>query len=398
MGRLTSRVAISVVLAILLLIVIGLVHAPSFLMAGPPDGAKQITDVPKGVRAVSPVFLSSEKWAYLIWSTSMTDDEMLGVYRHVHPALTWPKLSYASVNKDIGKASYDGYFKNGRGDIAAAMVDNDHGILIASIDARSGLYPNNALINTFDVTNGQIKLDATNQTIISNATECAILLYKGVAYIACVKIRPMASSGNKSNLSLLVSKDGGKNWTQKDFANIVGSLPYIFSDGNQLFISYMSTEQDRHRSIMLISSDDGVMWSKPVQLFNADKVVQYSIIKRNESLICVLSNKESETNWVPGYVSATAAFNANIITSIQLLASVDNGKTWSPPISLTDGRNADHYPVLTIINNKLYLSYSRITAPEKTFNNLSANVFFRDLGDFNDMMKKLSEGGEHNDR
>jgi hypothetical protein len=208
----------------------------------------------------------------------------------------------------------------------------------------------------------------------------------------------MASSGNKSNLSLLVSKDGGKNWTQKDFANIVGSLPYIFSDGNQLFISYMSTEQDRHRSIMLISSDDGVMWSKPVQLFNADKVVQYSIIKRNESLICVLSNKESETNWVPGYVSATAAFNANIITSIQLLASVDNGKTWSPPISLTDGRNADHYPVLTIINNKLYLSYSRITAPEKTFNNLSANVFFRDLGDFNDMMKKLSEGGEHNDR
>jgi hypothetical protein len=281
------------------------------------------------------------------------------------------------------------------------MIDDSQGIVVASVDARSGVYGNNAAIQRFGVSGDRVALDTSAPIVVPNCSESSIVFDRGLAFIACTtrafSSPPGLSDAERMHLRLLVSDDQGRSWKPRELG-VAGASPSISAEGGKLHLVFLSPRPvgptyPRRVVRQMTSEDGGLTWSQPVDLLDVDQLVQYSIVRDTGRLVCAYSTLvERRTDWIPGWDNVTAAFNANIITRMHLAVSEDEGKSWKVTPLSADGNNADHCPRLAVVDGRLMFAFSRIFAPDRSFGGLYANVFYEDLGGIADVARRIGEG------
>lgn len=170
--------------------------------------------------------------------------------------------------------------------------------------------------------------------------------FAGKLFVAYVSATFTSSFPNQSIIYYSYSTDG-VNWTERSINETTFNEPYIFSDGNKIYITY---ENANLSSIGLVSSTDGITWTKVADIPFA--ATRQAVAFNNSGKACLV------------YTDANQ--NLNYSTSVDMVnwsvsSAVGNGGASSNRPSITFDSNHNRFVVVYKgkTNNGIYYADDR---------------------------------------
>ena len=344
-----------------------------------------LTHNKSGIRAVSPQSVTTTDGSLLLWSTSLSIDEMkelTGI--QYHPVRVWQRISYMILPphlQSIGPTlnNTTAVLQRAVGDICACTLDTNSGLLAIAVETESGVSPFELQIFSWVYDQQRLHISDMPLVIFRGARDASFTLHNGNIYLA---YSTMTFSDKKSNLTLSISKDKGQTWSTAQLAEYQGNSPKLISDGNNLllFFQRFNTAQQQLALVNIQSIDHGLTWSNAKTVIGTG-LLQYSLtVAKDHTFYLLFSKLERDFQWDSGACKVTAAFDSYKLTSFWLAKSNDVGNNWSTPKQLTEGKYADHYPFAFCADNTLLgILFARIENADRNTKTLYSDIYYGEI-------------------